>query len=231
MHPFIIWTEPRSVGTALSNALKLVSDLPVMWDDPFVDDERPGLLVDAYRAWRRGSERPLDRTLAGRIVFKHCPANFGDGFNQSLAKAAERHGYRHIHLVRLSTFARLASRGVAEQLDAWTRPETRSKSADRDALAPFNVSDLVRQCRLGEDRWIGVERHLSAVLTVTSEEITDKSPERRRASLRRIIGFLELPMDAISTLDRVLTEIGENTEGMWSRVPNIDQLSRALAER
>jgi hypothetical protein len=228
--PWIIWTEPRSVGTALSKALKAISCRPEMWDDPFVDGDRPGELVDVYRDWRRIPDPGHFRVaLAGKMVFKHVPANFCKEFNADLARGANFHGYHHIHLIRRSAFAQLASRGVAGQLDAWSRDETRDKSADA-AFAPFDVPDLIRKYDLGVESWAAVERHLSYCLTVRSEDLVHPDQTYRRAVLRGILGFIEAPLKCLGEISDIINR-GEDTDRLWSRVPNIEELSNTLTAR
>jgi hypothetical protein len=47
----------------------------------------------------------------------------------------------------------------------------------------------------------------------------------------RILDFLDIPADRLATVDDILSEDGDNTEALWPKVPNIEALSRALAQR
>lgn len=219
------------MGTALSNALKAVSEHPAMYDDPFMYGGRPGLLNWVYEAWRRGNGEPLSVEMMKRICFKEVPANFDPCFNEAIARAAEPNGYRHIHLVRCNVFAQLASRGVAEQLDAWSRDETATKTASLVQLEPLDVDDLIRKYYRGGECWAALERDLPGFLTVRSEDVASRDCARRRVEIVRILDFLDIPADRLATVDDILSEDGDNTEALWSKVPNIEALSRALAQR
>ena len=166
-----------------------------MFDDPFMYGGRPGLLNWVHEEWlHRRDIGPLRTQMAKGICFKEVPANFGDDFNLAIIEAAAAFGYRHVHLERLNVFAQLASRGVAEQLDAWSREETAAKAPH--VLKPLPVDDLVAKHRLGEERWAFIERRLNGYHTVYSEEISSTEfPARRRRAIAELVAFLDLPSD------------------------------------
>jgi len=233
MYPYIIWTEPRSVGTALSSALGSVCNHPRAPDDPFMYGANPGVLNAIYEQWcRDGMPGPIYRALRSRIVFKHTPETFDDNFNADLARAAEHHGYRHIRLIRCNVFAQLASRGVAEQLDAWRRHDTQKKLAERNrTLDPLDIPDLIEKAQIARARWEVASAHLRHCLVVRSEDIAAPSQERRHQAIRRLLRFLEVPPAALQRLDRILSRGGRDTDSIWPLVPNINDLSAALISK
>lgn len=231
MHPFIIWTEPRSVGTALSAALAGISTYPTVEDDPFMYGTNAGPLNHIYEQWcRDGDPAAIYRALSRRIVFKHVPETFDQNFNADLTRAAEHNGYRHIRLVRLNVFAQLVSRGVAEQLDAWRRDATQRKAMRQHALSPLDAEDLILKFELGRARWDQVSQHLTSCLTLRSENIASPIQERRHMTIRRLLRFLEISPSALAAIDRRISR-GRDTESLWPLVPNLGELSAALISR
>jgi hypothetical protein len=223
-HGWIIWSEPRTAGTTFSAALKAVSRRPSAPDEPFQYGARPNIWAWIYEAWCvDGDPAALYRALSTGACFKHIPEAFDDNFNADLARAAEYHGYRHIKLVRCNTFARLVSRGVAEQLDAWSGP-----SASTRELAPMDVPHLIEDLRLGAARWRAVVPWLTAVLVVKTEDVTSEHAGRRHECLARVLRFLGIPRKQMRVLDERLARGPQNTSLIASRVPNLGELRRAL---
>jgi hypothetical protein len=229
--PFIIWTEPRTAGTALSAALKSISEHPSVEDEPFQYGPNPKALGHVYEDWcLDGDPAPLYRVLARRVLIKHIPEAFDDNFNADLSRAAEYNGYRHIRLVRLDTFARLVSRGVAEQLDAWgTHADARLGDLRPGDLRPLDVPHLVGDARVDARRWQAVLPHLTAVLNVRTEDLVSRFVSRRHARLRRVLRFLALPPEGLGALDRAMARGGQDTSRVWPLVPNLGELRDALA--
>jgi hypothetical protein len=225
-YPFIIWTEPRTAGTAFSAALKSVSEYESVEDEPFQYGADPKQLASVYENWcLDGSPKELYKILAKRVLIKHIPEAFDDNFNADLARAAEYNNYRHIRLIRCDTFARLMSRGIAEQLDMWNL----KANLRLDLLKPLDVPHLVADLKLDASRWSSVSAYLTRVLVVRTEDIVSHNRARRHKYLKRVLKFLELPRDKLANLDLALSHSNQDTPRVYSMIPNIDQLRSVLA--
>jgi hypothetical protein len=224
---FLIWADPRTAGTTLSVALKSLSEHPAVEEEPFLYGDDPRQLSQIYENWcLDGDPAAIYRTLARHVLIKHVPGLFDDNFNADLARAAEYHGYRHIRLVRCDTFARLVSRGVAEQLDEWygdVRPRVDG------VLKPLDVPHLIDDMRIDAAKWQAVLPHITCCLTLRMEDLVSRHRERRLACLRRVLRYLELPPDGLHALDGAFERGGHNTESIWALVPNLDDLRNAIA--
>jgi hypothetical protein len=229
-HPWIIWTEPRTGGTALSAALKAVSEHPAVEDEPFQYGEHPKQFAHIYEAWcETGDTLALSRLLGRHVLIKHIPEAFDDEFNSELVRAAERHGYRHVRLVRLDIFARLVSRSVAEQLDAWEVSRARPALANITHLEPLDVPHLLSDFRLGNARWAALQRGITSCLTICTEDVVSRYHDRRHKCLRLLLRFLGLAPGLISDVDAILQNSGQNTESVWHLIPNLRELRTAMA--
>jgi hypothetical protein len=226
-YAFLIWTNPRTAGTTLSAALKAISEHPPAEDECFWYQPNARQFSYIYEDWCiDGDPAALYEVLSRHVLIKHIPEPFDDNFNADLARAAEYNGYRHIHLVRCDTFARLVSRGVAEQLDEW---HIDVRSAKVTKLKPLDVPHLISDLRLDAARWDAVRHHLSSVLTIRTEDLVSQNCERRHACFRRLLRFLELPPDGLAALDQAFARGGHNTQSVWQLVPNLGELRGALA--
>ncbi len=220
-HPFIIWTEPRTAGTTLSAALKSVSEHPSVQDEPF---EKMCELAHVYERWLNDRDpAPVDRVFGRHVVMKHISEHFDEGFEITLARAAERHGYRHIRLVRANRFAQLVSLGVAAQTREWRR------LASVDHAEPINVPAVIGDAKACSARWRAVSQHISACLLVRTEDVTSRDRERRHGCLRQLLRFLELPPERLGALDHILGQGGQGTERVWPLIPNLGALRAAIA--
>jgi hypothetical protein len=225
-YPFIIWTEPRTAGTAFSAALKSVSEYESVEDEPFQYGADPKQLASVYENWcLDGSPKELYKVLAKNVLIKHIPEAFDDNFNADLARAAENNNYCHIRLIRCDTFARLISRGIAEQLDMWNL----KANLRLDSLKPLDVPHLVADLKLDASRWNSVSAYLTRVLVVRTEDIVSRNRARRHKYLKRVLKFLELPRDKLANLDLALSNSNQDTARVYSMIPNIDQLRSALS--
>jgi hypothetical protein len=226
-YPWLIWTDPRTAGTAFSAALKAISEHPSVEDECFQYGPKPKQFANIYENWCiAGDPSALYRLLADHVLLKHIPEAFDDNFNADLARAAEYNGYRHIRLVRCNTFARLVSRGVAEQIDAW-RTDAKSIVA---GLKPLDVIHLVEDMRLDAARWHAVSRHITSCLVVRTEDLISRNRERRHACFGKVLRYLELPRSGgMEILDRTLERSGQHTESAWPLLPNLGELRVALA--
>jgi hypothetical protein len=224
--PCLIWADPRTGSSALFKALSKVCDRPAFFE-PFQFGPHPREWAHIYEDWCvDGDPAALYEAIGQRALIKHIPEAFDDNFNADLARAAEHHGYRHIHLVRCNTFARLLSRGIAEQLDAWDGPAEDIRSGD---LNPLDVPHLISDLRLDAARWRAIVPHLTAVLTVRMEDVTNPNRARRHDYLSHILRFLCLPRIALRELDEELSRGHQKTSLIAPWVPNLDELRVALA--
>jgi hypothetical protein len=222
--PCLIWADPRTGSSALFYALARVIGPPARYEPFQYDGDEPAAWTHVYRDWcRDGDPAALYRVMSQRVLIKHIPEAFDDNFNADLARAAEYHGYRHIRLVRLDTFARLVSRGVAEQLDAWTGPPGGVRE-----LAPIDVPHLTATLRLDAARWRAIVPHLTAALTVKTEDLTSEHAGRRRECLTRILRFLEISREHMGAVEDELSRGDQNTSGVARLVPNLGELREAL---
>jgi hypothetical protein len=225
----VIWTDPRTAGTALSAALKSISEYPSVVDEPFQYGPNPKTLGYVYENWCiNGDPAVLYQALARHILIKHIPEAFDDNFNADLARAAEYNGYRHIRLIRCDTFARLASRGIAEQIDVWVADKATLDDLHAGDLAPLDVPHLISDLRLDAARWDAVQPHLTSILTVRTEDVVSPMRKRRHACLRRILRFLELSPEGLGVIDEALARGGQNTSRIWRLLPNLGELRTAL---
>jgi hypothetical protein len=224
----VIWTDPRTAGSSFLNALGDVSGLPTFYE-PFQYGPNPREWAQIYEDWCiDGDPAPLYQTFSQRALIKHIPEAFDDNFNADLARAAEYNGYRHIRLIRCDTFARLASRGIAEQIDVWVADKATLDDLQTGDLAPLDVPHLISDLRLDMARWDAVQPHLTSVLTVRTEDVVSPMRKRRHACLRRILRFLELPPEGLGIIDEALARGGQNTSRIWRLLPNLSELRTAL---
>jgi hypothetical protein len=207
----IIWALPRVGSTALGRALDALNE--------------PFQLKDAFS----GADA-IERVCAARKSIKHLYEECPDASNIALAQAANRHGYRHIHLIRCDEFARLVSRDIATQREAWTPDLAEARFAElklgKARLAPLDIPHLLKLHRLGIQRWQTIRLYLGTFLTVRFEDITSSDRQRRHLALRRIAAYLD--MRSIERLERTLEASGQETKTVWNLVPNIAQFRKAL---
>jgi hypothetical protein len=230
MKPYIIWAETRTASAALSAALRAVSSYPSLEDEPFLYNT-PREHAEVYRHWcKTGEPGPLYRVLEPKPGIKHIAEPFHDGFNAHLAQAANHFGYRHIRLERRNVFAQLASRGIAEQLDAWDVDTARRKFGKLPPLKPFDVADLLRKRAHAQSRWEAARRHIPVCLDLRTEDLISPVTRLRRAVLKALLHYLEIPLgERVQVMDDILSRSGQNTEAVLARVPNIGELLRATA--
>lgn len=213
MRPFIIWARPRVGSSTLGLALGALYE-PLQRED---------------ESWITVAE--INRLCASRRSIKHiyevCPTNL------ALVSAANRNGYRHIHLVRCNEFARLVSRGIAANEFAW-QPKTAAEkfAAFRNGVSkpqPLDVRDLVMVSRQGSKEWGAIRAQLPSVLTVRFEDITAKSRQKRHATLRQLLAYIDTPLDMFPSLDRAMMAGGQDTKSVWDYAPNLSELRFGLA--
>jgi hypothetical protein len=222
----LIWADPRTGSSALFNALSRVMGQRSAYE-PFQYGSHPNQWAWIYENWCvDGDPAALYRAVGQVGLIKHIPEAFDDNFNADLARAAEYHGYRHIKLVRVDTFARLLSRGIAEQLDAWDGPPA---DIGPDDIGPLDVPHLISDLRLDGSRWLAIAPHLTAVLTMRTEDFTNPSCRTRHNCLARMLRFLELPRESLRALVEHLAAGRQGTSRIAPWVPNLDELRIALA--
>ena len=225
--PWIIWTVPRTGGTNLSAALKSLSERPAAEDEPFQFGDNPRQFSGVYERWRRRPSAIGELSSICEVgwCIKHIPESFDDAFNIALAQETERAGYRHIHLTRRDEFARLISRDVAEQLNAWEArdafPLIHEILAGRHRLHPLDVPHLIVNKRLGEHRWRMIRPHLSNVVEITTEEIIIDPG----FIIQRLALVLGLDCESAA---KTLPAQGQDTKRIWHLIPNLDELRAAL---
>lgn len=221
--PALIWADPRTGSSSFFYALARVVGPPAYYE-PFQYVGEPGPFAQIYEDWCvDGDPAELYRMIGRRHLIKHIPEAFDDNFNADLARAAEYHGYRHIRLVRCDTFGRLVSRGIAEQIDVWRGP-----LGNINGLGPIDVPRLIEDMRLDAARWRAVVPHLTAVLTVRTEDLVSRHRTRRHTCLTRVLRFLELPRESLGVLDDELAGGGQDTSQVSRWLPNLGELRRAL---
>ncbi len=230
MRPYIIWAETRTASAALAAALRAVSDFPSLEDEPFLYNT-PREHTGVYQHWcRTGDPGPLYRLLEPRPGIKHIAEHFDDNFNAHIAQACNHYGYRHIRLDRRNLFAQLASRGIAEQLDAWEAETARRKFSKVRQLQPFDIPDLLGKRALAQARWEAVRRHIPKLLDIRTEDLTSPSRRLRRAVLKGILHYLQIPLgERAELMDDILFRGAQGTETVLARVPNIGELLMATA--
>jgi hypothetical protein len=237
MKPHIIWAETRTASASLAAALRTVSDFPSLEDEPFLYNT-PRVHAAIYQDWcTTGDPAPLYRLLEPTPGIKHIAEPFHENFNADLARACNHHGYRHIRLDRRDTFAQLASRGIAEQLDAW-EAETAKRRFEHvkngtpfvdgavRRLGPLNVEDLLRKRARGLERWEAVSGHIPELFQVWTEDIV--GPTRKWPTLLRLLRYLDIPLERADEFDQVLARGAQNSEVMWQMIPNIHELREAV---
>src|SRR5580700_3582495 len=123
--PFILWTLQRTGGTNLFNLLVEMSTHTAAEHEPFNFDRRqPRQFAKVYLDWRNTRDvGALHAICAKRVLIKHVYEWFDDDFNTSLSMAADKYAYRHVHLLRRDSVARLISKGVAEESGVWYPPD------------------------------------------------------------------------------------------------------------
>jgi hypothetical protein len=228
--PFIVWAEARTASTALSAALRAASDLPV-WDEPFMffsklpTADTPRI----YERWRTTRDiTPLLEMCERGVCVKHIAEPFEDGFNVQLALAANNAGYRHIRLDRRDTFAQMASRGVAEQLGAWVPSVALERFKLIAQLEALDVGALRRTWEVGQAKWRTVSAALPEWLNLWTEDVTSWMAVHRRATLCRLLRYLEIPAERLGVVDELLFESGQGTDAVLGRVPNVTELLGAF---
>jgi hypothetical protein len=231
----MIWAETRSASAALAAALRAVSNRSALEDEPFLYNT-PRVHGHVYTDWlQTHDDAPLRRLLAERPGIKYIAEPFDDTFNIALAHVVTEFGYRHIRLDRHNVFAQLASRGVAEQLDAWEAQTARRRFkrvaegkpfADGKVrtLGPFDVEDLLRKRMTGLARWNVVSATLPGYLTLWTEDFTSTQRERRWNVLVPLFKHLQIHPSLVTKMDEVLFGSGQETERVLPRVPNVAEL-------
>ncbi len=227
MRPFLLWAATRTASTTLSDALGAECE-------PFNEGPPPNPRHWVYALWRAtGDTGPLDQICRDNVSLKHMVEAHDGGFNVALAKSATRHGYRHLHLVRLDTVERLVSLDLAGQLEAWWPAEARQAFTKvlhgEVTLNPLDVPRLIGNARSVHHRWLSVATHLGPTLTVICEDLVTPRRDRRHAVFRRIARFLELP--DIAALDATLQKGGQDTGSIRAFVPNVAELRAAVMEQ
>ena len=212
--PCVIWALPRTGSTTLAHALGALNE-------PF----------HCTHSWRYSTAAQIEALCATRASIKHIYEECPDESNLALARAANRHGYRHIHLVRCNEFARLVSRDIAAQQVAWI-PETATAKFTlmkhgRGRLAPLDIDNLLRLQRLSDERWESIRPQI-AYLTVRFEDLTSIDSRRRHQALRQLAAFLALPPGRLARMDRAFMRGGQRTGEISRFVPNLAQLAVAL---
>jgi hypothetical protein len=215
--PFIIWTVPRTAGTALLHALGKASGMPVL-NEPFQYGAVPGPWSEIYNLWKN-KRRSLG--VLGPHGIKHIPESFDDEFNIALIEATKHYGYRHIRLYRRDWLAMLVSRDVANQLNAWTAQDAIKAHADvlagKHKLKPLDVPRLISDLRLGWWRWEAVKPHLPDFLEVTTEDISCEG-------VYQLAKHLDVSADKIDFTN----DTDQHTRDLYRFIPNMDELRSAL---
>jgi hypothetical protein len=214
MDHFVIWAIARTGSTALGRALGALNE-------PF---QRLG---ESF-----AGARDIESLCATRQSIKHLYEECPDASNVALAHAATRYGYRHIHLVRCNEFARLVSRDIATQKEAWT-PELAAArfaalKAGNDNLQPLDIGHLLNLHWMAVNRWRTIREHVGTLLTVRFEDITAVDRRRRHEALRRVSTYLGLSHDELGRLESAMTTGDQRTQTVWNLAPNIGELRRAL---
>ena len=213
--PCIIWATARTGSTTLSRALGAVSE-------PFKD----------HANWTVKFAGPVQiiRFCATRCSLKHLYGEGPEEVDLALAHASNRHGYRHIHLVRRNELARLVSYDIAVQKVAWRPDTSAAKYSDlksgKSTLRPLDIPNLLHMHRQAMDRWRKLGPEIGAFLTVRFEDITNANCCIRRTALHRIAAYLGIR--SIAGLDRRMFAGGQRTREVWEFVPNLSELRQAL---
>jgi hypothetical protein len=213
MIPFILWGVARVGSNALGNALGALGE-------PFNRDWR----------WNWSSVDEIEKLCTTRQPIRHIYEGCPDDTNRAIAEAANRNGYRHVHLVRCNELARLVSRGIALQQAAWIPATAAARYADlksgKTKMEPLDIEDLLKLRQMGIDRWRAVSPHLGTVLTVRFEDITAVDRQRRHHALGRLASYLGFC--SLQALDHAMMAGGQHTNTVWDFVPNIKDLRQAL---
>lgn len=224
MTSFIIWSAARSGSINLCDALGAESE-------PFNPWPPKAKLADIYLNWPKSADH-LEQLCEAGYCLKHLPEGFGDDFNVGLARIASRHGYRHIHLVRRDELARLVSRGIAMQTNAWIPAKAKAKFAElregRKKLAPLDVDEAMRNTLRVRRAWNTIAPHLGPTRMMLHEHLTSRNVTIRHATLLELIDFLELPYGWIVRLKTAMRDGGQRSEQVWDLVPNIAEMRAAL---
>ena len=171
-HPFIIWTNQRTGGTNLAQAL-LERDtvtqgllagtrcgtqwsvcgrvLEHTWQlhEPFNAGDPSRLFGGVTDEWLKGEdllklENRIEEILAVGVSFKHCVEMVPEELNQLLRRLAGRHGYRHVFLYRRSALDRLLSLHFAGISGIWGRHFYSRDNLDASIFErPLPVKSLV----------------------------------------------------------------------------------------
>jgi hypothetical protein len=227
--PWIIWGRQRSGSISLFSALCSVSeftpaeiepfDFGPIGDRQFTDVGKHMAPADRDRALREICDR--------RLLIKHCYENLSIDFNHALAEISTRAGYRHIHLVRRDEFARLVSKGIAEQHGTWgghewTRERYKSYAATGKNLPPLDVPMLHRYHRDCVEKWNAVAPLLASLEIISEDLFTTPLPVLYRAAR-----FLNMPAHT-HTMAKNLGK-AHGTRMIWKLIPNIGELQEAIA--
>jgi len=232
--PWIIWTRQRTAGIALSNALLAVDGTRLADSEPFDGSVEVRRFSYVPKLGRRARGDALRQICREGWCLKHCYDRLSLSFNLELAEATNRAGYRHVHLVRRNELARLISLGVAENEVTWLAKSELTVAAFREIrsgqrkMKPLDVVSLVERSKLADFTWGQIGPHLSRCKTVWTEEVVSPSASQRHAALSELLIHLGMPPVALAVVEDKLKDSGQDTFSLWSFVPNIDALRRAL---
>jgi hypothetical protein len=214
MTPCVIWAVARTGSTALGRAL--------------------GALNEPFQLQGEAFSSPADiaALCCTRRSIKHLYEECPDASNLALALAATQQGYRHIHLVRCNEVARLVSRDIATQRDAWTPESAAQRFSElcrgQTSLRPLNVPHLVRLRQGAIRRWSLIRPLLGPLLVVRFEDLTSPNARQRHAVLQRLGAFLGLSCATLGTLESSLYIGDQRTREVWGHAANVGELRRAL---
>jgi hypothetical protein len=238
--PFILWTLQRTGGTNLFNLLVEMSTHSAAEHEPFNFDRRqPRQFAKVYLDWRNNRDvSALHEICAKRVLIKHVYEWFDNDFNSALSMAADKYSYRHVHLLRRDSVARLISKGVAEESGAWY-PDYAQRIFPEvlkgQRQIKLDVGYLVRKHEIAERKRSNVTRMHRArqrYFTVFYEDLYMGSIDDRMAALTALTTFLHIDRNRLddyqSVIDTYLINGGQNTSAMLPHIAGIEELRRAL---
>jgi hypothetical protein len=245
--PFLIWTMQRTGGTALTDLLFSLSEHKKADHEPFIwDRPKPRQFWPIVSAWRQTEDleqlnNSLDAIFSEKYLIKHCYELNRLDFDIHLMNAAIRAGYKQIMLLRRDEYSRLISKYIAESEGTWFKDHARKifddVSAGNHHLSPLPIDKIVEHYLHCRNATSSIRENLVALgvpfKEIYYEDLYTGPAEKRLALAHDLFDFLGFDPSEIgaqqSVIEAKIFHSGQNTRDVMSFVPNIQDVTRALA--
>jgi hypothetical protein len=263
--PFIIWTLQRTGGTNLAQrlfersglieaaphmhapnapALRWLEGLDSQWKlhEPFNMGSQDRIFGSASEHWsvtqdRKALDRSVDEICSLHLPMKHCVEMVPWEISASLARAATRHGYRHLFLYRENGLNRLLSLQFAKLSGVWGPQFLGERQLQEKIFEdPLPVNDLLEHETSCNELLVKAWRLMytlgSDPVAVKFEAIYEaETPEAGKAMVLSMLEFLDLSEDAQGD-DRFAAEMvthgNQGTRDEYSNFKGIPALQEGL---